>query len=148
MKPVYFVTNAKPVSYNAASKTKYEVQLREEFNNKYASSYSGLPTSDNNLKARVIYIHRLINNIPDIDNLSKPIIDAFRTVIYKDDCLIAQRTANIMKLDDFDMAMVDATSMPINVLRDFNGFVTRREQHIVFFGVSTMDLNEIRIGVI
>ena len=148
MKPVYFVTNSKPASYNAGKKAKYENQLRSEFNSKYACCYSGLPTNETSLKARVIYLHRLINNVPDVDNISKPIIDAFRTVIYQDDSLIVQRTANILKLDDFDMAMVDATYMPQVIINDFNQFVNHKEQHLLFFGVSSLNLDEIKIGEI
>lgn len=146
MKPVYFVTNSKPASYNSANKTKYEGQLRSEFDDKYSSCYSGLPTSETNLKARIIYIHRLLSNIPDVDNLSKPIIDAFRSVIYKDDCLFAQRTANIIRYNDFDLTMVDATDLPQPVLDDFVDFVNKKEQHIVFFGVGNMNLSDIKIG--
>jgi Holliday junction resolvase RusA-like endonuclease len=71
----------------------YKQAFRDEFNAKYANLYSGLPYEKDRLQSCIVYIHQLKPGcIPDVDNLSKPIVDSFTGVMYKDDSQIIKRS--------------------------------------------------------
>lgn len=149
---VYFVTNKKPLSHNGrGSNERYKQEYRDEFNTKYSGLYVdlNLPTKDI-LKSSVYLIHRLRKgNIPDVDNLSKPIIDAFTGLIYVDDSQIIRRSASILKLDDFDIMSINATELPYEIYDSFvNYYNDSTTQHIVLLGVGSIDPIEIKVGEI
>lgn len=145
---VYFVTNRKPLSHNKAGKSDaYKRALQNEFNTKYSRLYENIPFVDEKLKTAIVYIHSLRPGvIPDVDNLSKPIVDAFTGVIYKDDSLVVKRSATILPLSDFDFIVVDATDIPPKVLKDFDTYCENMEENIVLFSVDKISLSEIKIG--
>jgi len=151
--PVFFVSNIKPISYNVAhGKTKqdYKSKLSKRFKKHYAHLYSGLPTIDSNLRSRIVYLHHNLpgNESPDVDNLSKPIVDAFNGVIYSDDKQIKSRSADEYELDELKFITVDYSSMPYNIAFDLHTFITNKEQHIILFSVSNNQYKDIKIGEI
>jgi len=148
MNNIYYVTNKKPLSHNkGGSSEKYKNLFREEFNNKYGHLYSGLPVSDKTLQSNIVYIHQLRNGcIPDVDNLSKPLVDTFTGVMYEDDKLIIKRSASIIALKDFDFVSVDATYMPIEIFEAFNDYYIGKEENILYFEVGEFDASQIKIG--
>ena len=145
---VYYVTNKKPLSHNkSASREKYKQSFRDEFNSKYAKLYNGLPIKNDRLQSIIVYIHQLKpGHIPDVDNLSKPIVDAFSGVIYIDDRQIIKRSAIILELKDFDFITVDATNMPSEIFDDFITYREKNEENIVLFEVDEISLDTIKIG--
>ena len=150
---VFYVTNKKPKSHNkGGSSNQYKVELNNEFQVKYARLYSALnlPFKKGiSLKTNVAYIHKCQKGcVPDIDNLSKPIVDAFTGVIYEDDSMVVERRAQIIESKDFQFVTVDATEMPQQIFEDLNDYYSNGEEHIVLFGVDTLDITSIVIGVI
>lgn len=145
---IFYVTNRKPLSHNkSASHEKYKQLFRDEFNKKYAKLYNNLPIEKGPLQSCVVYVHQLRPGvIPDVDNLSKPIVDSFSGVIYKDDRLIIKRSAIILELKEFDFVTIDATNMPPEVYNDFNEYHENKEENIVLFEVAEISLDTIRIG--
>lgn len=145
---VFYVTNTEPCSYNNHKKrTAFKLRAQMEFNSKYALLYTGLPLTDTTLKAHVVLIHQLPPGCtPDADNLSKPFIDAFCGIIYEDDKQIIRRTADILKLKDFDFMTVDATDMPLEIYEDFEHFYSAKEKSILFFEVGEFLSSQIKIG--
>lgn len=147
---IFYVTNTEPCSYNTKNSKRKQVfkqTVRLEFNSKYSFLYSGLPIKNETLKAHVVLIHQFIpGSTPDADNLSKPFIDAFCGIIYDDDKQIIRRTADILKLKDFDFMTVDATDMPIEIYDDFQNFYLKKEKTILFFEVAEFLSSQIRIG--
>ena len=147
---VFYVTNTEPCSYNTKNKKKkqiFKATVQSEFSTKYSALYKGLPIKEKTLKAHVILIHQLIpGKTPDADNLSKPFIDAFCGIIYDDDRQIIRRTADILKLKDFDFMMVDATDMPVEIYDDFEKFYLNKENTILFFEVGEFLSSQIKIG--
>ena len=94
-----------------------------------------------------MYIHQQRQGcIPDVDNLSKPIVDAFSGVIYVDDSQVIRRSASIIALKDFDFVAVDATNMPIEILEAFENYYENNESNIIYFEVGEFDASQIRIG--
>ena len=148
--PIFYVTNKKPLSHNKkGSNERYKQEFRDEFSRKYSMLYKGLPIEKDKLQSCIVYIHQLRQgHIPDVDNLSKPIVDAFTGVIYKDDSQIIKRSAMILELRDFDFVTVDATDMPLKVYEDFNSYHENKEENIILFEVDKVDLNTIKIGEI
>lgn len=148
--PIYYVTNKKPLSHNKKGKNnKYKQEFREEFQDKYAKLYKDLPIENDKLQSCIVYIHQLKpGNIPDVDNLSKPIVDSFIEVMYKDDSQIIKRTAIILELKDFDFVTIDATNMPLDIYDDFNTYLENKEQNIILFEVDKVALSMIKIGEI
>ena len=129
---IYYVTNKKPLSYNKKDKKEQCKQaFRNEFITTYAHLYTGLPIRNKTLQSNIVYIHKLQKGcIPDVDNLSKPIVDAFNGVIYEDDSQIIRRSANIIALKDFDFIAVDATNMPAEILDAFETYYENKETRI------------------
>lgn len=82
--PIFYVTNKKPLSYNKKGPNeKYKQEFRDEFTNKYSMLYQNLPIEKDKLQSCIVYIHQLKPGcIPDVDNLSKPIVDSFSGIIY------------------------------------------------------------------
>ncbi len=150
---VYYVTNKKPKSHNkGGSDPNYKAAFQAEFQAKYSNLYVdlNLPFRKGiNLKTNVTYIHKCQKGcVPDIDNLSKPIVDAFTGVIYEDDSMVAVRQAQIIESKDFQFVTVDATEMPQQIFDDLNDYYSNGEEHIVLFGVDTMEISSIVVGVI
>lgn len=147
---IFYVTNKKPLSHNkGGSREAYKQAFRDEFNAKYAKLYSGLPYEKEMLQSSIVYIHQLKPGcIPDVDNLSKPIVDSFTGIMYKDDSQIIKRNAIILKLKDFDFVTVDATNMPLEIYEDLNTYHENKENHIVLFEVDQVVLSTIKIGEI
>lgn len=151
MKPVFYITNKQPVSVNTRKvHVKYEEVIQTDFIANYSSLYENLPIESGDLKTRITYIFdiKFEDQIPDIDNLSKPIIDAFRGIIYKDDKQVVDRNATRIRLEDFDFQIVDASNMPYPIYSKLDSFYRRKEKHIVLLGVSTTDTKTIRVGEI
>lgn len=148
---VYYVSNTKPLSHNkGGTKEEYKEIHSARFQQRYAHLYTGLPLEEEKLHSSVVYIHHNLQKgtTPDIDNLSKPIVDAFSGVIYVDDEQITQREANRFELDDLQFITIDYSMMPHEVATDLNEFISNQEQHIILFSVNSIELKDIKIGEI
>ena len=146
---IYYVTNKKPLSYNnARKKEKYKQEFQEEFKTLYGHLYPNLPIHQKTLQSNIVYIHHQLKNgcVPDVDNLSKPIVDTFTGVIYDDDRQIIRRAANIIELKDFDFFAVDETNMPIEIFEAFETYYENKEQNIIYFEVGEFSVSQIKIG--
>lgn len=151
MIPIFYITNQRPVSVNNSDKhMDFENTIRTDFEEHFYKFYSDLPLDSWDLKTRITFIcaDKYRDQIPDIDNISKPIIDAFQGIIYINDKQVVDRNATLIESKDFDFATVDATNMPIIVLKRLEKFYQRKEKNIVLLGVTTIDTKTIRVGEI
>ncbi len=151
MKPVYYVSNEHPKSHNnKGSSSEYKAKHSNRFKTKYMHLYSNLPTSEPQLKSKIIYIHHNLpySSIPDVDNISKPIIDAFTGVIYEDDKQIISREANRIELKELAFITVDMSEMPIEIAKDLDEYITNEEKDIVLLSINKIQLSDIKIGEI
>lgn len=146
--PIYYVTNKKPLSHNkGGSKREYKQMLRDEFGTKYARLYNGLPIQKEILQSNIVYIHQVKDEcMPDVDNLSKPIVDAFSGVMYRDDSQIIKRSALRLKRSEFQFVTIDATNMPAEIYDDLMEYYDNKETHIVLFEVDRVSLGTIKVG--
>ena len=145
---IYYVTNKRPLSHNRrGSDPNQKEEFKKEFLDTYGHLYTGLPIEEKTLQSNIVYIHQQRQGcIPDVDNLSKPIVDAFSGVIYVDDSQIIRRSASIIALKDFDFVSVDATNMPTEILEAFGKYYEEKESNIIYFEVGEFDASQIRIG--
>ena len=145
---IYYVTNKQPLSHNrGGSNTKRKEEFKKDFQDAYGHLYTGLPIKDKTLQSNIVYIHQQRKGcVPDVDNLSKPIVDAFSGVIYEDDSQVIRRSASIIALKDFDFVAVDATNMPVEILEAFENYYENNESNIIYFEVGEFDASQIRIG--
>ena len=148
---IYYVTNKKPPSHNKrGAQAQNKLKFGNDFINNYGKQYSNLPLSEQHLQSLVLYIHHQLQkgHIPDVDNLSKPLVDAFSGIIYNDDQQIIKRTAIRMELKDFDFINIDATNMPYEIYNALSTYYYNKENHIILFKVDSIVLEEITIGEI
>ena len=123
---IYYVSKNKPLSHNKnGSKKEYKDMYVNDFNNRYSYLYPNIPIKNDMLQSKLVYIFHDIkeSNIPDVDNLSKPIVDAFSGVIYKDDRQIVQRSASRIGLENLQFITIEFTKMPGAVANDLNEFI-------------------------
>ena len=149
MNPVYYLSNKRPLSHNRSGELeKYKKIHKEKYYRSYAHLYSNLPTSERKLHTKLAYIyhHRVKATIPDVDNLSKPIIDAFSGVIYCDDKQVMRREAIEIELNDLQFITFEMTDMPEKIANKLERYISNKEDHIVLLAVSNAVLNDIVIG--
>lgn len=148
---IYYITNKKPPSHNKrGAQAQNRIEFGNDFANRYGKLYTNLPLSEKNLQSLVLYIHHQLQKgtIPDVDNLSKPLVDAFSGIIYNDDKQIIKRTAIILELKDFDFVNVEATNMPYEIYNELSTYYYNKENHIILFKVDNIVLEGITIGEI
>lgn len=145
MNPVFYVDNNKLQSHNDSGKNQYKRHHSERFKNRYKKLYSGIPTKENNLQTQLVYISNRYKS-PDVDNLSKPIIDAFSGVIYEDDKQVIKREATLLELKDLEVVTIDFTNMPPKIVEDLDDYITEKEEYILLLTVNNVDYKNITIG--
>lgn len=135
MQKVYTVYDDRPISYNAStnSKKRYQTAIRDKFIINYKKHYSNLPLTTT-LESRIIYSSRvqLVKDRADINNISKPTIDAFVGCIYNDDKQIIQRIATRYDLSPLKTISIDCSDMPFEVANDINQCLLSKSEHHLF----------------
>ena len=101
-----------PLSYNSRNvnnKKAYSNQIRSAFLRKYKGAVPRFP-ADEELYARVYFFMSDGVNI-DCDNISKPIWDAVRGLVYEDDRNIEFRTASVIDVNIHPFNIIDTSSI-------------------------------------
>ncbi len=140
---VCFVSSRKPLSMQATHKRIYQQNLMTDFSS-YAPLYPEIPLQ-NELYSKLIYIYSRDCDI-DVDNMSKPFIDAFRTVIYTDDCIINHRICSKIHLSDYDTIEINIDMLPDKIISTLDKMIQTGENHILYFEVGDFSANMVRIG--
>lgn len=156
MGKVYFAFTDRPISYNSKNKATYKENLAKEFIGKYQKLYTTLQepifSKDVDVESRIIYYNRIENekDLPDIDNISKPIIDSFNKLIYDDDKQVIQRVCMRYDerpsdlIDSLKILEIDATNLPYEVIEKINTFNTKGdENHLVVCSFKEIDKSEL-----
>ncbi len=123
---IYFVSALKPLSIQAERRQGYVKRLQSEFA-EIASLYRrSLPLRDA-LYSKLIYIHFSRTTI-DVDNMSKPFIDAFNNVIYSDDAVINHRICSKVRFEDFSSREIRFDLLPDAVARKLGDLITGKSE--------------------
>lgn len=148
---IYFTTSITPLSVNGKkNKTQYKKELAHDFGTKYMSLYKdmSLPLTCDVL-TYIIYIQDAPwGEEKDIDNISKPFIDAFSSkfhsdkcainnpyAIYKDDKSVVKRVAVKMNRSVYDQIIIDFRDVPYEVYSDFTDALNRGDREILLYKV-------------
>ena len=126
-----------PRSVNARSRPKYQAELALQAQRTVAA-----PLRDARLYGKIYYLHRGRTAI-DADNLSKPILDALREVVFLDDAQVVLRTAAIVSLDAGGIQLAPGSDV-LEAIPDFIDLVAT-QAHLIYVEVG--QLGEITLGL-
>ena len=140
-----FLCPIRPRSINAKkvkSTEKYKELVRDCLKRYYPNS----PVqNDEKLYGIVYYFYKRKTDI-DADNLSKPIWDALRTVLYNDDRIIKLRYAGLYDLNNA-VTKLDFTKMPKAVYMDFLNYTEdTKNEHLIYIELGNLNDNLYIIG--
>jgi len=117
--------------------------LTKEFE-AYKCLYSNLPLEEK-LYSKIIYIHKK-NITTDVDNISKPFVDAFKGIIYQDDILIDHRTCSKIKLEDLGLFELNLSVLPTEISERFSQLLESQNEHIVYYEIGIFSEDMVFIG--
>ena len=137
------VTDLTPLSIQASKLQGYKKRLLKEFQAQRIS-FSGIPFSFS-LYSKVIYIH-LRHTSLDVDNMSKPIVDAFNGVLYTDDKIINHRVCSKISFDDLGSYELDLKALPPEILERFDKYLSRGSEHILYYEIGKFNETMVYIG--
>jgi len=140
---VCFVSQLKPLSIQSHNHEKYKKKLLEEFN-EYKYLYKNLPL-DESLYSKIIYIHSERADI-DVDNMSKPFVDAFRGAIYPDDGIINHRICSKISLDELEIFELNIGLLPDVIADKYIEYSENNSKHIVYYEVGAFTPKMVFIG--
>lgn len=89
----------------------------------------------------ILYYERMRYQKTDIDNISKPLVDAFKSVLYKDDSQVVRRIATKVNGYEYTGQSLDITDFPPTVVNLYNKWIKEGKEHITIMKVSDIDLN-------
>ena len=121
----------------------YKKRLIEEFKNQ-GISFPGTPFSSA-LYSKIIYIHLAKTDI-DVDNLSKPLVDAFKGIFYDDDGVINHRVCSKISYDDFIAYEINLKSLPSEIIERFDTYLEGKNEHILYFEIGNFSKSMVYIG--
>lgn len=142
---VCFISDVKPISYNNSDKKKkYQAKLQKRFDG-YKKLYPYLPL-EGELASRIVYIHKSKRGILDVDNLSKPFVDAFSGIIYKDDEQIRYRECSRISLEEMDCIEVNYAGMEKKAQQELHALISKEADDITYFEIDTFDYEMVKVG--
>ena len=129
---ICFVSGQKPLSIQATGRDNYKQRLKQEFEN-YKNLFPDLPINDN-IYSKIIYIHSKSSDI-DVDNMSKPFIDAFKGIIYPDDNIINHRVCSKIKFNELDLYQLQSELLPFKINERLDELIANKSEHIIYFEI-------------
>lgn len=141
---ICFVTDKKPISYNSNKKSKFQSELQTAFA-PYKKLYPQLPLKGE-LSSNIVYIHKDAKGLLDVDNLSKPFIDAFTNIIYGDDNQIKHRECSRVSLRDSHNIEINYTRMNEKAREKLEELINKGANHILYFEVDDFSPKQVKIG--
>lgn len=144
-----FISDIKPLSIQAKGINAYKERLIENFKEYKKigekNSKQKIPIFNNeSIYSKIIYIHSKKTTI-DVDNMSKPLVDAFIGTIYSDDSIIDHRISSKILLKDFQTIEISMDNIPDEDAEKLNELLEKGSEHILYFEVSNFSGNMINI---
>jgi hypothetical protein len=125
---------------------KYESRLTVEASARYQGSLlSG------RFFVRVLWFHRvsLLQDDPDTDNISKPIVDALQGIVYANDKMVVKRLAQRVDMTGgLGSITLKDKGAPPGALDDLLDLLGGSDPHIVYVEVGLMGAEEVSLGII
>ena len=140
---ICFVSECKPFSIQSDGCKNYKKRLQNEFAS-IRSLYTELPIKSS-VYSKIVYIHSVPTDI-DVDNMSKPFVDAFNGVIYSDDRVINHRVCSKVKFDDMGSIEINIGMLPTAIANKLEELIERKNPHIVYFEIGPFTPDMVSIG--
>jgi Holliday junction resolvase RusA-like endonuclease len=125
----------RPSSHKSGGRKAYQEALTRDAQRRFA----GRPILGGRLYVRVVWFHRewLEGQQADVDNISKPILDALIGVVYPDDKRVVQRLAARVDLKA-DYA-IEASGVDPGVLEEFLAALDAEADHVLYIEVGELE---------
>lgn len=126
-----FLVKREPRSVNAKSCKKYQAHIRNDFD----TGKCGKTCSGKELYARIYYFHSVRTGI-DVDNLSKPILDALQGKAYANDSQVTLRTSARINLSstNIEVTEFDIKNIPDKIVENLLDCFDK-EEHFMYIEV-------------
>jgi Endodeoxyribonuclease RusA len=125
---------------------KYEERLANEAASRYGSSLlSG------RFFVRILWFHRvpLLQDDPDTDNISKPIVDALQGVVYPNDKMVVKRLAQRIDLTGgLGSITLKDKGAPTGAIDELLALLGGPDPHVVYVEVGLLGAEDVALGVI
>ena len=145
MSDVYYAFADRPLSHNQAGSTaEYKQKIADDFRKKFLTNYPFLPfplTED--LQTDILYLDgtKAKTQVTDIDNISKPLVDALRGVVYIDDSQVVRRVATRFSMCSYSVTTLDFKGIPFSAFNIVDTAIKRKKDQIVIMRIKEIDLN-------
>ena len=139
-----FVVSTKPKSYNSKDKKKaleYQIQMQVAF----AKSYPRHSLLTEDLYGMIYHFFRRNIGI-DADNLSKPVWDGLKGIVFEDDKQVKLRIAGSFDLTANDLTVLDFSGLPGAVIASLLEAV-ETEEHVLYVECGRFTTDMIRLNL-
>ena len=136
-----FIVNSQPKSYNSQKTQKYKDLILAAFRNRFPDH---VPI-ETKLYGLIYHFFRRDIGI-DADNLSKPIWDCLRDVLYKDDKQIKMRTAGSFDVTANGLITLDFSGLPETIIDELFGAM-ETEEHVLYIECGDFSMDMIRLNL-
>jgi hypothetical protein len=125
---------------NAKGRPKYQQKLQELCKGQIPE----LSMQDGELYAAIYYFHK-VPATQDADNISKPILDALKGLMYTDDRVVKLRQAAMVDLRSRPLELLDLSRMPDSI---FGAFIEEldSQDYTVYIEIGRLDYRQIQFG--
>lgn len=150
MEDIYYIFCERPLSHNRSHSgtklTDYKNGLALDFHTNFENLYRQpfCRGSDTSVMTEILYFEGIRYQKTDIDNLSKPIVDAFKGILYEDDGQVVRRTATKVNTFTYGIDFIDITDLPAKVVTLYNKWRRQGKEHITILKVSDINLADFR----
>ncbi len=135
------VVARRPVSSGSRGRVKYQAALEQLARLHFASR----ELFDGNLYIRIVWFHS-IERVGDVDNIIKPIIDAFKGVVYLDDeSIVKCLSQKVYTKKDF---RITQAHLPSDIYEELIALLGSEEEHIFYVEVGQLTSHSVYFGPI
>lgn len=137
------VTDLSPRSIQSEKLDKYKTRIIDVYKSQ-GFCVDGVPFSTP-LYSKVIYIH-LHQTTIDVDNMSKPLVDAFKGILYDDDKIINHRVCSKISLSDLDSYELNLTVLPAKIAEKLDELFSLSSEHILYYEIGNFSESMVYMG--
>lgn len=136
-----FIVNTQPKSYNSKKTLSYQLRFVSAFRENYPDH----ALLDKELYGLIYHFYRRDIGI-DADNLSKPVWDGLKGIVFEDDKQIKMRIAGSFDLTANDFTVIDFSGLPgkdIGLLLE----AIETEEHVLYVECGSFTMDMIRLNL-
>ncbi|WP_164851435.1 RusA family crossover junction endodeoxyribonuclease [Larkinella soli] len=139
-----FILPRKPKSYNTLNTTKRR-DYTQALQNALTRYHGTINPLKGNLYGLVYHFFHKDSGL-DADNLSKPVWDCLKSILFDDDKQIKWRTAGSFYLQSHDITLIDFSGIPSLIITDLLEAI-ETEDHILYVECGRFDISMVKINL-